>query len=80
MEEKSDMTIRDDFHSMNNWLNKITTSAGMARYHLEKNGIDVNNIEQEKAKLIKLLDEMEENAMKIGDALKKLRKGMDSKG
>lgn len=80
MEEKSGMSIRDEFHSMNNWLNKITTSAGMARYYLEKNGIDVNNIEEEKTKLIKLLDEMEENAMKIGEVLKRLRKGVDSKG
>jgi hypothetical protein len=74
MKEKSDITIRDDFHSMNNLLNKITTQAGIIRYHLAENGINSEKIEEEKARLIKAMDSMEENALKIGDILKKMRK------
>lgn len=76
MEEKTVSGIRDDFHSINNLLHKITTQAGMARYHLVENGINLEKIEEEKAQLIKILDSMEENAMAIGEMLKKLRKGI----
>ena len=78
MKEKPDIAIRDDFHSINNLLNKITTQAGITRYHLDENGINAENIEEEKARLIKVMDSMEENALKIGEILKKLREGVDA--
>ena len=76
MERKSGAAVRDDFHSINNLLNKITTHAGMTRYHLEENSINLEKIEEEKARLIKVMDDMEENALKIGEILKKLRKSI----
>ncbi len=78
MERKSDAAVRDDFHSINNLLNKITAQAGMTRYHLEENSINLEKIEEEKAHLIKVMDAMEENAMKIGEILKKLRRSIDA--
>lgn len=71
-------TLRDEFHSINNMLNKITTQAGMARYHLEEKGIDPGKIKEEKERLIKIMDSMEENAMNIGEMLKKLRKNIET--
>ena len=70
--------LRDEFHSINNLLNKITTQAGMARYHLKEKGIDLEKIEEEKERLIKILDSMEENAMNVGEILKKLRKSIEA--
>lgn len=77
MERKLDTAARDDFHSVNNLLNKITTQAGMAKYRLEKNNIDLKKIEEEIMQLIKVMDDMEENALKIGEILKRLRKSME---
>lgn len=74
MEEKSGAAVKDDFHNINNLLNKITAQAGMTRYHLEENSINLEKIEEEKTHLIKVMDGMEENALKIGEILKKLRK------
>jgi hypothetical protein len=48
----------------------------MTRYHLEENSINLEKIEEEKARLIKVMDDMEENALKIGEILKKLRKSI----
>jgi len=76
MEKKLVSTVRDDFHNINNLLNKITAHAGMTRYHLEENSIDLEKIEEEKTYLIKVMDDMEENALKIGEILKKLRKNI----
>ena len=76
MEEKLGATIKDDFHSINNLLHKITTHAGMAKYSLENNSINSENIEDEKARLIKVMDGVEEDALKIGEILKKLRKSI----
>ena len=76
MEEKSSAAVKDDFHSINNLLNKITAHAGMTRYHLKENSINLEKIEEEKARLIKVMDDMEENALKIGEILKKLRKSI----
>lgn len=76
MERKSGAEFKEDFHSINNLLNKITTQAGMTRYHLEEKGIDLEKIGEEKAHLIKAMDDMEENAMKVGEILKKLRKSI----
>jgi len=76
MEEKPGAAVKDDFHSINNLLHKITIHVGMAKYSLERNGINPENIEDEKARLIKVMDGVEENAMKIGEILKKLRKNM----
>ena len=76
MGEKLEDITKDDFHAINNLLNKITTQAGMTRYHLEEKGINLEKIEEEKAQLIKILDSMEENAMAIGEILKKLRKSI----
>jgi len=50
----------------------------MARYHLEEKGIDLEKIEEEKKRLIKILDNMEENAMSVGEILKKLRKNIEA--
>ncbi len=68
--------LRDEFHSINNLLHKITTQAGMARYHLEEKGIDLEKIEEEKKRLIKILDSMEENAMNVGEILKNCAKAL----
>ncbi len=76
MEEKSCAELRDDFHSINNLLNKIATQAGMTKYNLEENKIDLGKIEEEKDRLIKIMDGIEENALKIGEILKKLRKSV----
>jgi len=76
MKEKPGSVIRDDFHSINNLLNRIATQAGITRYHLEENSIDLEKTEEEKAQLIKVMGDMEENALKIGDILKKLRKSI----
>ena len=78
MKEKPDIAIRDDFHSINNLLNKITTQAGVIRYYLAENGIKAEKIKEEEARLIKVMDSMEENALNIGEILKKLRKGIDA--
>jgi len=74
MEETPSTAVKNDFHNINNLLNKITTHAGMAKYYLEKNSINPEKIEEEKAHLIKVMAGMEENALKIGEILKKLRK------
>lgn len=74
MQEK----LREEIHSINNLLNKITTQAGMARYYLEEKGFDPAKIEEEKERLIKVLDNMEENAMNIGELLKKLHKSIET--
>jgi len=76
MGEKLEDITKDDFHAINNLLNKITTQAGMTRYHLEEKGINLEKIEEEKGRLIRILDGMEENAMAIGQMLKKLRKSI----
>jgi len=74
MEKTQGALVKDDFHNINNLLNKITTHAGMAKYYLEKNSINPEKIEEEKAQLIKVMAGMEENALKIGEVLKRLRK------
>ncbi|MFA5389263.1 MAG: hypothetical protein WC312_05860 [Candidatus Omnitrophota bacterium] len=78
MKEKLDTTIRDDFHSINNLLNKITTLAGIARYHLEENVADEKKMKEEKARLVKAMGSMEEYALNIGEILKKLRKDIEA--
>lgn len=79
MEEKPGAVVKNDFHNINNLLNKITTHAGMAKYYLEKNGIDSEKIEEEKARLIKVMNGMEENALKIGEILKRLHKNIHTR-
>ena len=76
MGEKLEDITKDDFHAINNLLNKITTQAGMTRYHLEEKGINLEKIEEEKGQLIRILDGMEENAIVIGQIVKKLRKSI----
>ena len=76
MEEKPGVAMKDDFHNINNLLNKITTHAGMTKYYLEKNGLNSEKIEEEKKRLIKVMNGMEENALKIGEILKRLRKNI----
>lgn len=78
MIEKSVAEVKNDFHSINNLLNKITTQAGVTRYQLEEKSIDLKKIEEEKAWLVKVMDAMEENALKIGEILKKLRRSIYS--
>jgi len=74
MEETPGTAAKNDFHNINNLLNKITTHAGMARYYLEKNSINPEKIEEEKTRLIKVMSGMEENALEIGEILKRLCK------
>lgn len=69
--------LRQEFHSLNNWLSKITTLSGVARHHLETNGIDLEKLEEEKEKLIKVLNELEDYALKIGDILKRVNKSVE---
>jgi DNA-directed RNA polymerase subunit F len=77
MEEKTE-ELRNDYHSINNLLNKIATQAGVTKYHLEMKGLDPGKIEEEKDHLIKIMDGMEENALKISEILKRMRKaGVD---
>ena len=76
MKEETGPAIKDDFHSINNLLNKITAQAGITRYHLEENSVNSEKTEEEKARLIKVMSDMEENALKIGDILKKLHKNI----
>lgn len=76
MEETPGVAAKNDFHNINNLLNKITTNAGMAKYYLEKNSINPEKIEEEKAHLVKVMAGMEENALKIGEILKRLRKNL----
>ena len=78
MEEKLSAAIKDDFHSINNLLNKITTQAGMTKYHLERKSLSLEKIEEERARLVKVMNGMEEDALKVGEILKKLRKDMDT--
>ena len=66
----------EDFHNINNLLNKITTQSGMARYRLEQSGFNKDELDKEKDKMITLLSDMEEYAMKIGEILKDLRNSM----
>lgn len=66
--------LRKEIHDLNNYLNKISLQAGQAKYELETKGFDFNNLENDKARLIKVLDDLEANALKIGDVLKNLSK------
>jgi len=69
--------LKQEVHSMNNWLNKITILSGQARYELETNGFTVEKLEEEKQKFIKLLNDVEESALKVGEVLRNLRKMVD---
>ncbi|MFH1853935.1 MAG: hypothetical protein ABH815_01325 [Candidatus Omnitrophota bacterium] len=62
-----------EFHGINNWLNKITLLAGQSRYELEVRGFDAQNLEEEKKRFIKLLNDIEDRAMKVGAILKDLK-------
>lgn len=72
-------TVKQEFHSLNNWLNKITMLSGQARYELETRGFDLDKLEEEKKKYIGLLDNVEEYALKIGEILKRVRKSISVK-
>ena len=69
--------IRKEFHNINNWLHKITTKAGLARFELETKGLNEGNIDEEEKKYIKIFCELEEYAMKVGEIIKNIRKSMD---
>jgi len=72
-------TLQDEFHKLNNLLNRITVLSGQKRYELQTKGLDLNKIDDEKEGLIKLLCSIEDCGMEIGKALKELRKSMDKK-
>ena len=72
-------TLQDEFHKLNNLLNRITVLSGQKRYELQTKGLDLNKIDDEKEGLIKLLGSIEDCGMEIGKALKELRKSMDKK-
>ena len=74
MEEKALSLIKDDIHNLNNWLNKITTLSGLTRYQLEAKGIDLEKLEEEKKRLVKILRDIEGYALKIGEMLNELHK------
>jgi len=71
--------IKKEFHTLNNWLNKITILSGMARYRLETKGIDRDNLEKHRKELIRYLKDMENHAIKIGDILKKMHHTLNLK-
>ncbi|MFH1479582.1 MAG: hypothetical protein ABIG92_07440 [Candidatus Omnitrophota bacterium] len=73
---KDNDTTKEDFHAVNNWLNKITTQSGMTRYNLEKNGFDPSRLEEEKENIIKLLDDVEGYALEVGRILKGIRQSI----
>ncbi|MFC1621543.1 hypothetical protein ACFL2G_04480 [Candidatus Omnitrophota bacterium] len=66
--------LREEFHSLNNWLNKITIASGQTRYELETKGLDPKKLEDEKKRLVQLLSDFENYALKMGDILRVLRK------
>ena len=72
-------TLQDEFHKLNNLLNRITVLSGQKRYELQTKGLDLNKIDDEKEGLLKLLGSIEDCGMEIGKALKELRKSMDKK-
>jgi len=72
-------TLKDDFHKINNMLNKITILSGQKRYELQTKGLDMSKIDDEKEELIKLLDNLEDCGIEIGKALKELRKSLEVK-
>lgn len=72
-------TLKDEFHKLNNLLNRITVLSGQKRYELQTKGLDLNKIDDEKEGLLKLLGSIEDCGMEIGKALKELRKSMDKK-
>ena len=74
MGEKMIGLIKDDIHNLNNWLNRITTLSGLTRYQLETKGIDLEKLEEEKGRLVKILKDIEDFALKIGEMLKGLHK------
>lgn len=66
-------SILKEFHSLNNWLNKITMFAGHAKYELEMRGFDTQNLEEEKKRYINLLNDMEAHAIKAGEVAKGIK-------
>ena len=74
MKENLQDALRNEFHNINNLLNKISTSAGMAKYRLERDGISPEELEEERMRLVKLLADIEENIMKISEVLKRVKK------
>ncbi len=66
--------LRKDFHSLNNWLNKITIASGQRRHELETKGLDPKKLEDEKKRLVQLLNDFEDYALKMGEILRALRK------
>ncbi|MDP8230966.1 MAG: hypothetical protein P9L93_07725 [Candidatus Gorgyraea atricola] len=74
MEDTVLSPLRKEFHSLNNWLNKITIVSGLTRHELETKGLDPEKLEDEKKKLVQLLNDFEEYALKIGEIVKSLRK------
>ncbi|MBU1888293.1 MAG: hypothetical protein KKB46_03770 [Candidatus Omnitrophica bacterium] len=73
MENQQDI-LSKEFHSLNNWLNKITVFAGQAKYELEMRGFDMQNIEEEKKRYINLLNDMEAHAIKAGEVARVIKK------
>jgi DNA-directed RNA polymerase subunit F len=76
MEDKPS-PLRQRFHNLNNWLNKITVYTGQLRYNLQTKALDPENLEEEKKRLIKSLDDIEGYAFKIADILKDLKKELE---
>lgn len=74
MEDTVLSPLRKEFHSLNNWLNKITMVSGLTRYELETKGLDPEKLEDEKKRLVQLLNDFEGYALKMGEILKVLRK------
>lgn len=70
--------VKQDFHSLNNWLNKITILSAVTRHQLETSGFNLESMEEEKKRFIKLLNDMEEYALNIGEILKNLKKTVEA--
>ena len=65
-------TIRDLFHEVGNWHNKISVGAGVARMELKEGFPTDTPAEIEKA--LKRFNELEQHAIEAGKTLQELKK------
>ncbi len=72
-DEKKDL-LKQEFHELNNLLNKITTNAGLVRYELKTKGIDSGKLDEERERLTVVFSDLEGYALEIAGLLKKLHK------
>ena len=79
MDDELRSLLEKEFHSLNNWLNKITTLSGLAKYRLEEKGFDLEKMDEEKKNFISMLKDIENYALSMGKVIKELRKDIKSR-